>query len=199
MMTVSYFILQRAKEIKRDWIQMSHGIYIQIHSIHLFVHLPGTHSAIHQCWMEDINYLNLQIHISIIWRHFVGFWRQMNTHLRGWGVDIDDIGSHSVRKGSAARWSTGCTVSPPMASICLCVRWSMDPMRERYIHYKKAGDQFVGRTVCRLNCMSTEFGISPCYFDFTGIHEEDRQSTQDSIDETIKQLIVGGMELAPKP
>ena len=113
-------------------------------------------------------------------------------------MDIDDIGSHSARKGSATRCSTGCTVSPPMASICLRAGWSMGPVRERYIHYEKAGDQFVGRTVCGLNSMSTEFGISPCYFDFTGIHEEDRQSTQDSIDETIKQLIVGGMELAPK-
>ena len=46
--------------------------------------------------------------------------------------------------------------------------------------------------------MSTEFGVPLFYFDFTGIQEEDRQSTQDSIDETIKQLIVGGMELAPK-
>ena len=116
----------------------------------------------------------------------------------GMGVDIDDIGSHSARKGSATRCSTGCTVSPPMASICLRAGWSMGPVRERYIHYEKAGDQFVGRTVCGLNSMSTEFGISPCYFDFTGIHEGDRQSTQDSIDETIKQLIVGGMELAPK-
>ena len=106
----------------------------------------------------------------------------------GMGVDIDDIGSHSARKGSATRCSTGCTVSPPMASICLCAGWSMGPVRERYIHYKKAGDQFVGRTVCGLNSMSTEFGISPCYFDFTGIQEEDRQSTQDSIDETIKQF-----------
>ena len=85
-----------------------------------------------------------------------------------------------------------------MASICLHAGWSMGPVRERYIHHEKAGDQFVGRIVCGLNCMSIELGISPCYFDFTGIHEEDWQSTQDSIDETIKQIIVGGMELAPK-
>ena len=35
------------------------------------------------------------------------------------GVDIDDLGSHSVRKGSASKCSTGSTVSPPMVSICL--------------------------------------------------------------------------------
>ena len=81
----------------------------------------------------------------------------------GMGVDIDDIGSHSARKGSATRCSTGCTVSPPMASICLCAGWSMGPVRERYINYKKARDQFLGRTVYRLNCMSTEFVVSPSY------------------------------------
>ena len=46
--------------------------------------------------------------------------------------------------------------------------------------------------------MSIEFGILPRYFDLRCIQEEDRHSTLDSIDETIKQLIDGGMELAPK-
>jgi len=58
------------------------------------------------------------------------------------GVNIDNIGSHSGRKESATRWSTGCTVSPPMASICLSAGWGMGPVRER----EKARDQFVGRT-----------------------------------------------------
>ena len=114
------------------------------------------------------------------------------------GVDVDNIGCHSVRKGSVTRCSTGCTVSPSMASICLYVGWGMGPVRERYIHYKKARDKFEKRTVCGFNYMSTEFGVSPCSFDCTGINEDDRQSTQDSIDETIKQLIVGGMGLATK-
>jgi len=114
------------------------------------------------------------------------------------GVDIDNIGSHSGRKGSATRCSTGCTVSPPMASICLRAGWSMGPVRERYIHYEKAGDQFVGRTVCGLDCMSTDFGVSPCYFDFSSLTDEDRESAFVSIHDTIKQLTVGGMELGPK-
>ena len=42
--------------------------------------------------------------------------------------------------------SSGCNFSPPMASLCLCSCWSMDPVKDRYINYKKAGNQFVGRT-----------------------------------------------------
>ena len=61
----------------------------------------------------------------------------------GMGVDIDDTGSHSARKGSATSCSTGCTVSPPIASICLCMWWSMDPVRDCYINYKKARHHFV--------------------------------------------------------
>jgi len=103
------------------------------------------------------------------------------------GVGIDNIGSYSGRKGSATRCSTGCTVSRPMASICLRAGWSMGPVRERYIHYEKAGDQFVGRTVGGLNSMSTDFGVSPCYFDFPGtMQEENRQSAQVNIDKMLK-------------
>ena len=40
-----------------------------------------------------------------------------------------------------------CTVSPPMAYICVRACWSMGPIKYRYIHYEKAGDQFVGRSV----------------------------------------------------
>ena len=92
------------------------------------------------------------------------------------GVEISELGSHSIRKGSALRCSTGCTVSPPMASICLRAGWSMGPVKERDIHYEKAGDQFVGRTVTGLDVTSEEFGISPCYFDFSKIKDEEERN-----------------------
>ena len=88
------------------------------------------------------------------------------------GVEISELGSHSIRKGSALRCSTGCTVSRPMVSICLRAGWSINSVKERYIHYEKASDQFVGRTVTGLNVTSEEFGISPCYFDFSKIKDE---------------------------
>ena len=36
------------------------------------------------------------------------------------GVKKNMLGSHSCRKGAITLVATGCTVSPPMASICLC-------------------------------------------------------------------------------
>ena len=82
------------------------------------------------------------------------------------GVDIDEIGSHSSRKGAATYCSTGSTVSPPMASICLRAGWSIGLVKEKYIHYEKAGDQYVGRVVAGLNVNSTDFAVSPPYFNF---------------------------------
>jgi hypothetical protein len=81
-------------------------------------------------------------------------------------IDIDTLGSHSARKGAATYCSTGSTVSPPMASICLRAGWSMGPVKEKYIHYEKAGDQYVGRVVCGLNVNSTRFAVSLPYFEF---------------------------------
>ena len=69
---------------------------------------------------------------------------QNNEEFEALGVLKGDLGSHSTRKGSITLVSAGCTVSPPMSSICLRACWSMGPVKDRYIHYKKAGDQFVG-------------------------------------------------------
>ena len=46
------------------------------------------------------------------------------------GADIRLLGSHSARKGAATLAACWCTVSPPMASICLRVGWSMGPVKE---------------------------------------------------------------------
>jgi hypothetical protein len=57
-------------------------------------------------------------------------------------VEPGDLGLHLACKGACSYASAGCTVSPPMASICLRVCWSVGPAKERYLHYEKAGDQF---------------------------------------------------------
>ena len=69
------------------------------------------------------------------------------------GVQEGDLGSHSTRKGAITLVSSGCTVSPPMASICLPACWSMGPVKDRYIHYEKAGDQLVGRSATRISSL----------------------------------------------
>ena len=77
------------------------------------------------------------------------------------------LGAHSIRKGSITIFATGCTVSPPMASICLRAGWSTIPIKDQYTHYKKVGDQFVGRSVTGISSLSKDFGISPVHWDFT--------------------------------
>ena len=92
-----------------------------------------------------------------------------------------DLGSHSKRKGSATLVATGSTMSPPFSAICLRAGWSMGSVKERYIHYEKAGDQFVGRTVCDLYCLTSDFAISPYYFDLTEV--EDPQLKREELNE----------------
>ena len=87
---------------------------------------------------------------------------------RRYGIEDGDLGSHSARKGSASYASSGSTVSPPIVSVCLRAQWSMGSVKERYLHYEKAGDQYLGRVVSGLNCSRYLFAASPPYFDFDG-------------------------------
>ena len=98
--------------------------------------------------------------------------------------------------GSATLVASGCVVSPPMSAICLRAGWSMGSVKDRYIHHKSAGDQFVGRTVTGLSCLSTEFACSPCYFDFTEV--EDEESMREMLDVHIQSNLIGGKTLTPR-
>ena len=60
------------------------------------------------------------------------------------GILPGDLGLHSGRKGASNHASNGTPVSPPMVSICLCTMWSMGHMKERYLQFEKAGDQYLG-------------------------------------------------------
>ena len=59
-----------------------------------------------------------------------------------------------------------------MASICLRACWSMGSIKDRYIHYEKAGDEFVGRTVTGISWLGSEVAISPVYWDWSGSQSE---------------------------
>ena len=71
------------------------------------------------------------------------------------GVEKGTIGSNSVSKGAIAIVASGCTVSPPMASICIRACWSMVPIKYQYIYYEKASDHFVGRSVTGISSLTT--------------------------------------------
>ena len=67
------------------------------------------------------------------------------------GVEKGMIGAHYIRKGAIIIVDTGCTISPPMDSIFLSDVWSMESIKDTYIHYEKVGDQFVGRSMTRIS------------------------------------------------
>ena len=85
------------------------------------------------------------------WDVFIGSSRSILTIFFALGISPGDLGSHSARKGSSSHASSGTTVSPPMVSICLRAMWSMGHVKERYLQFEKAGDQYLGRVVCGLD------------------------------------------------
>ena len=107
--------------------------------------------------------------------------RENRTEFEEMGVKLGDLGAHSPRKGAITLVSSGCTVSPPMASICLRACWSMGPVKDRYIHYEKAGDEYVGRTVTGISTLDREFAVSPAYFELEGAEETICKNIDDQI------------------
>ncbi len=77
------------------------------------------------------------------------------------GILPGNLGSHLARKGASSHACSGTTVLLPMVSICLCAMWSMGHVKERYLQFKKAGDQYLGRVVCGLNVNSVKFTVLP--------------------------------------
>ena len=106
------------------------------------------------------------------------------------GIKPHDLGSHSSRKGAITLVTTGCTVSPPMAATCIRAGWSMGTVKDRYIHYEKAGDQFVGRSVTGIPALDSNFAISPVYWDWTGLGAIEVTSAEKQLEELVT-LAVG--------
>jgi hypothetical protein len=75
-----------------------------------------------------------------------------------------DLGLHSARKGASSHASSSTTVYPPMVSICLCAMWSMGHVKEPYLQFEKAGDQYLGRVVTELDVNDVLFAVSPPFF-----------------------------------
>ena len=82
-------------------------------------------------------------------------------------------------------------MSPPMAAICLRAGWSMGLVKDRYIHYEKAGDQFVGRCATGISSLGKYFATSPVYWDTKGAPAGLRQRIDECISNnfgTIEEL-----------
>jgi hypothetical protein len=84
------------------------------------------------------------------------------------GFSPGNLGLHSARKGASSHACSGTTALPPMVSICLHAMWSMGHVKEWYLQFEKAGDQYLGQVVCGLDVNSVKFAVSPPFFDFDG-------------------------------
>ena len=106
------------------------------------------------------------------------------------GVEIGDLGSHSNRKGVATMVAGGCTCSPPIISICLRAGWVMGGVKDRYLKYASAGDQYVGRCANCSDQNTKEFALSPPYFDFTSIESDaERVARKKEVDDFVSERL----------
>lgn len=96
--------------------------------------------------------------------------QEVQHQLLSRGLKVNDIASHSARKGAATYVSSGSTACPPHAAITLRAGWSMPGVQDTYIRYEAAGDMFVGRTVAGLPINSPDFAVLPPHF-FQNDHE----------------------------
>lgn len=79
------------------------------------------------------------------------------------GYSLNDIGTHSIRKG-AVSYLSSLPGGPPSAAICIRAGWTMGKIRDVYMRYVTSGDQFVGRCLCLLPILRSDFGSSPPHF-----------------------------------
>lgn len=86
------------------------------------------------------------------------------SELTARGMTADDLGTHSMRKGSATYASSGSTACPSSTAIHLRAGWALGGVQDTYLRYESAGDMFVGRTVSGLPTTQATFAILPPHF-----------------------------------
>ena len=72
----------------------------------------------------------------------------------------------------------------------------MGGIKERYLHFENAGDQYLGRVVAGLDCNEYLFAVSPPYFDLSTV--ANAEETEKTIDELVARYLVGGNVCPPR-
>jgi len=91
--------------------------------------------------------------------------------IRAMGIDPEMIGVHSIRKGAATYVCSGSTGGPSIAAVCNRAGWTMGKVKDTYMQYEAAQDQYVGRVVAGLNVNSELFAVSPPYIKADAMRE----------------------------
>ena len=84
--------------------------------------------------------------------------------VRTMGINPDDIGTHSIRKGASTFTASGSTAAPSSTAVHLRAGWALGGVQDTYLRYEAAGDHHVGRTVCGLPLNKPEFALPPPFF-----------------------------------
>jgi hypothetical protein len=97
------------------------------------------------------------------------------TLLASFGLNPDDIGVHSIRKGSSSWALSGSTASPSQNSVRRRAGWKYSTSEERYLQEEPGGDQYCGRVVAGLDLNSPKFAVLPPHFAPNAIEQQDLQ------------------------
>ena len=122
-------------------------------------------------------------------KNFAAILEKLKPELKIMGYQEGDIGTHSCRKGVATFIASGCTVSPPIAPLCIRAGWVLGGMKDKYIFHENAGDQYVGRCASLLDQLSKEFAVSTPYFDFSELSDYDRNEMKKKLNKFVKSRI----------
>ena len=79
------------------------------------------------------------------------------------GCQVEDLGLHSTRKGSAS-FCTGQVGGPNICAVFLRMNHSLGQLRDRYIHEGEGADSLCGRMVVGLDFNSINFAVLPPHF-----------------------------------
>ena len=85
------------------------------------------------------------------------------SELQQLGCSVDDIGTHSIRKGSST-FALGQVSGPTPVSVFLRMGQTLGQLKDRYIHVSEGADQLCGRIVAGLPFDSEKFTVLPPHF-----------------------------------
>ncbi len=89
----------------------------------------------------------------------------IKTEMDRLNITVEDIASHSFRKGARSYCQGGTTGDPSTPSILLRGGWALEGIDKKYVRYEAAADQFIGRIFAMLSISSPEFAVLHPHFD----------------------------------
>ena len=126
------------------------------------------------------------------------------TELELMGYKQGDITVHSIRKGATTYATSGTTAAPNTAAVNNRGGWSFGGVRDVYMLYERAGDQYVGRVLAGMDVLSHEFAaMNPDFYpvDPAKPTEYTQQQVEDldkEVDDCLGELFGISRFVAPK-